>query len=473
MSHLLSTISNIVWGPWLIALLVGSGVFLSIKLRFVQIRRLGHSVALIRGKYDNPEDTGDISHFQALCTALSATIGTGNIAGVATAIAAGGPGAVFWMWVTAVFGMALKYSSCLLALKYRFIHRDGSVSGGPMYYLERGLGLRWLGILFAIFAVVASLGIGNMAQANSVSDAIESFLRYYGLLPPAVSVANGFVSIDSDLFLSGIVGLTLAVMVGLVIIGGIKRIARVASRIVPVMCVFYVCGALTILFFNRSGVVPALRLIFCEAFSLKAGVGGLLGSVIRYGVARGVFSNEAGLGSAPIAHAAAKTKEPVREGLVAMVGPLVDTIIVCSMTALVIVTTGMWQSGLNGAALSTRAFEQGLPGLGGIIVAFGLMFFAYSTLISWSYYGDRCSEYLLGGRAISVYRWLYVAVIPVGATMKLTAVWAFCDITNGLMVLPNLIGVLGLSSVVFSATASYFGKGKAVGGSRNSGIGRR
>lgn len=456
MSGMLGTVSNWVWGPPLILLLVGTGVYLTVRLRAVQFRHLGHAIGLVRGKYDDPGDAGDITHFQALCTALSATIGTGNIAGVATAIAAGGPGAVFWMWVTAFFGMALKYSSCLLSLKYRYVHPDGTVSGGPMYFLEKGLGLKWLAILFAVFTVIGSLGIGDMVQANSLCDAVGGMLRHYGLLKETISLPGAGLRVDAELFLSTLIGLALAVIVGMVIIGGIRRIAKVASRIVPFMCVIYIAGALAILFANRAGIAPAVRLIFSEAFSLKAGLGGLIGTTIRFGVARGVFSNESGLGSAPIAHAAAKTREPVREGLVAMIGPLVDTLIICTMTALVIVTTGLAGSGYNGAELSARAFEEGLPHLGGFIVVFGLVFFAFSTLISWSYYGDRCAEYLFGERAVVAYRWLYILVIPVGATMKLTAVWAFCDITNGLMAFPNLIGVLGLSGVVVAATRDYF-----------------
>lgn len=456
MTNLLTIISDYVWGPPLIILLVGAGLYLTLRLRFVQFRHLGHAIGLIRSGADSMGEEGDITNFQALCAALSATIGTGNIAGVATAIAAGGPGAIFWMWVTALFGMALKYSSCLLARKYRIIHTDGSASGGPMYFLERGLGLRWLAILFAVFTIVGSLGIGDMVQANSVCDAVGGMLRHHGFLREPLSIAGGNLVIDKDLLLSAVIGIVLAFFVALVIIGGIRRIAKVASRIVPIMCIVYICGAMAILIGNRGVLLSGFRLIFTEAFSLRAGVGGLLGTVIRYGVARGVFSNESGLGSAPIAYAAAKTREPVRAGLVAMLGPLIDTLVICSMTALVIITTGMWNSGLNGAELSTRSFETALPHMGGFIVTFGLVFFAFSTLISWGYYGDRCAEYLFGARAIPVYRWIFVMVIPVGAMMKLTAVWAFCDIMNGLMALPNLIGVLGLSAVVYAATRDYF-----------------
>ena len=438
LAQYINAISNAVWGPVLIIILVGTGVYMTFRLKFVQISHFAHAFGLISGKYDNPDDEGDITHFQALSAALSATIGTGNIAGVATAIAAGGPGAVFWMWITAFFGMALKYASCLLSMKYRVIHEDGSVSGGPMYYLEKGLGWKWLAVCFAFFTMIASLGIGNMVQANSVADPLHTYMG----IPEIVT------------------GIVMAVMVFLVIVGGIRRIGHVAAKIVPFMCIVYIFGAIWVLIANINLVGGAFAQIFVGAFSLKAGLGGLLGTTIRYGVARGVFSNEAGLGSAPIAHAAAKTKEPVREGLVAMIGPFIDTIVICTMTALVIILTGAWKMDLNGAALSASAFEIGLPGLGKYIVAFGLVFFAFSTALSWSYYGDRCAEYLFGEKAIRVYRVIFVLFLPLGATMRLGTLWSLADIGNALMAFPNLIGVIALSGVVVYETRKYIGKRK-------------
>jgi len=344
LSDVMDTMNGIVWGPIMIILLVGTGVYLTIRLRFVQLRHLRHALACVSGKYDNPEEKGDITHFQALCAALSATIGTGNIAGVATAIALGGPGAIFWMWVTALVGMATKFTSCSLALRYRVIHPDGSASGGPMYFLEKGLNQKWLGILFALCAGFASFGIGSAVQANSVTDGLLSLMpeTWQNNRLPA-----GLPLIGNTITLKVLIGLVLAFMVGGVIIGGIKRIAGVASRIVPLMCVVYLTGALIILAINFSAIPDALILIFRYAFSPMAVGGGFFGMVlsrtIQKGVARGIFSNESGLGSAPMAHAAAKTTEMAREGFVAMLGPLIDTIIICTMTALVIITSGLWQ----------------------------------------------------------------------------------------------------------------------------------
>ncbi|HID48655.1 MAG TPA: sodium:alanine symporter family protein, partial [Chromatiales bacterium] len=344
------------WGIPSIVLLVGTGLYLTLRLRFIQFRGFRHSLALIAGKYDKATDPGEVTHFQALSTALSATIGTGNIAGVATAIALGGPGAVFWMWITALVGMATKYASCTLALKFRRIHPDGSVSGGPMYTLARGLGMPKLGAVFAVFTLIASFGIGNMVQANSVTDG----LTY--LFPGAADFKLG-------------IGVVIALMVGLVIIGGIKRIASVTSRIVPVMAVAYCAAALLILGLHVDRIPAALGTIFNLALNPWAAGGGAIGAAIQYGVARGVFSNEAGLGSAPMAHAAARTQEPVREGLVAMMGPFIDTIVICTMTALVIVIMGAWGEGrpeaLEGAALSAFAFEQALGQAGSWVVGFG------------------------------------------------------------------------------------------------------
>ncbi|MEC7927637.1 MAG: sodium:alanine symporter family protein, partial [Candidatus Neomarinimicrobiota bacterium] len=346
-------------------ILIGTGLFVTVSLGFIQVRRLKHSFDVVSGKYDNPDDEGDVTHFQALSAALSATIGIGNIAGVALAVRLGGPGALFWMWVTALFGMALKYAECTLSHKYRVIHDDGSVSGGPMYYIEKGLGPKWkpLAIFFATCAVICSFCTGNMNQANTI--------------------AQTFASYNVPIWISGSF---IAFMVGLVIIGGIKRIAAVASRIVPTMAVLYVSGALLILLVNYQNIIHSLESIFREAFSLKSGWGGLF-AVIMWGVRRGLYSNEAGQGSAPIAHAAAKTKESAREGAVAMMGPFIDTIIVCTMTGLAILSTGVLEStDLTGAQLTREAFRQGFtfaPELGSIIVNFSVLLFAYTTMVAW------------------------------------------------------------------------------------------
>ena len=438
MENLLGVVDSIVWGPVTIVLLVGTGVLMTLLVRAIQLRKFQYAWLLISGKFDNPNDPGEITHFQALSAALSATIGTGNIAGVGTAVAMGGPGAVFWMWVTAVFGMALKYSECLLSVKYRAIHEDGSVSAGPMYYLERGLGWKWLGLLFAFFAAVASFGIGNMVQANSVA---APLLTAFGI-PKLVT------------------GLVIGVLVFSVIVGGIKRIGQVASALVPFMAIFYVLGSLIVILRNYDAVPAALALIFHDAFTGTAASGGFAGAAvaqaIRMGVARGVFSNEAGLGSAPIAHGAAQTEEPVREGLVAMLGPFIDTIVICTMTALVIVLTGAYNSGLSGADLTARAFNMSMPVLGGYVVTFGLTTFAFSTAISWSYYGDRSVEYLFGPKLVTPYRVLYCLLLPVGAVVELNTVWTISDIFNAMMAWPNLIGLLCLSGVVVRSTREYF-----------------
>lgn len=444
MLDFLNAVGGFVWGPVTIVLLIGTGIFLTLLVKGIQIRKVVYAFKLISGKYDNPDDKGEITHFQALCAALSATIGTGNIAGVGTAIALGGPGAVFWMWVTAVFGMALKYGECLLSLKYRVIHKDGVVGAGPMYYIEKGLGQKWLGILFALFAVIASFGIGNMVQANSVAEPVQAYF--------------GIPKLVTGLFIGG--------LVFLVIVGGIKRIGQVASKLVPFMAVFYVLGALGVILTNLGEVPAAFSLIVSDAFSGTAAAGGFAGAAvaqaIRFGVARGLFSNESGLGSAPIAHGAAKTKEPVREGLVAMIGPFIDTLLICTMTALVIVIqkayvmTDAAGAQLTGAELTAKAFNMGLPGPGGYIVALGIIFFAFSTAISWSYYGDRCIDYLFGSKMVLPYRVLFCILLPVGAYTKLETVWVLSDITNALMAWPNLLALLLLSPVIIRSTKEYF-----------------
>lgn len=433
------------WGKPSIILLVGTGLYLTIRLRFIQFRGLKHSFQLISGKYDKKDDPGEVTHFQALSAALSATIGTGNIAGVATAIALGGPGAVFWMWVTALVGMASKYTSCTLALKFREVHPDGEVSGGPMYTLKNGLGLPMLGGAFAVFTLIASFGIGNMVQANSVVDGLTFIVPQIG---------------EYKL----IVGVFIAIMVGLVIIGGIRRIAKVASRIVPFMAIAYCGAAIVILVMNVEQIPSAFSTIINHALNPWAVGGGAIGTALRFGVARGVFSNESGLGSAPMAHAAARTKEPVREGLVAMIGPFIDTIIICTMTALVIIIMGAWgdakPEGLEGASLSVYAFQQALGTAGAWIVGLGLVFFAYSTILAWSYYGDRSAEYLFGHRAVLPYRIVYTVLVVVGAYIPLKLVWNFADIANIFMAVPNLISVILLAKFTKQLSSDYFNRMK-------------
>lgn len=443
LTGLTGTLAGYVWGGPSILLLVGTGLYLTIRLRFIQIRGFKHSIELIAGKYDKEDDPGEVTHFQALSTALSATVGTGNIAGVATAITFGGPGAILWMWVTALVGMATKYTSCTLALKFRVIHSNGEVSGGPMYTLKNGLGMPRMGTAFSILAIIASFGIGNMVQANSVVDG----LTY--VIPQATKFKLA-------------IGVFMSIMVGLVIIGGIKRISKVAAKVVPFMGIAYSCAALLILFLNFDKIPSAFVTIFNHALNPWAVGGGGIGSAIRYGVARGAFSNESGLGSAPMAHAAAKTKEPVREGLVAMMEPFIDTIIICSMTALVIVVTGAWGNArpesLYGAALSAYAFEQSLGNIGAWVVGFGLIFFAYTTTIAWSYYGDRSAEFLLGKRAIMPYRIIYTVLVFVGASIPLKLVWNLADIATMLMAIPNLISLFLLAGFVKDLTRDYFNR---------------
>lgn len=442
-SEMMSAVNGFVWGPYMLTFLVGTGVYLTIRLKGIQLTRLPAALRLIfscPSKDRCVRGEGDITPFQALTTALSATIGTGNIAGVATAIFLGGPGAVFWMWVCAVFGMATKYAEAVLAVKYRHVLPDGTMQGGPMRYIADGLGLKWLGWFFALMGCVAAFGIGSMVQSNSVAVALE----HTWSVPPVLT------------------GIVMAVMTGVVIIGGIRRIGRVTEKIVPVMGIFYVAGALIILFINFRNIPDALALIFNHAFSPASATGGFAGaavaSAVRFGVARGVFSNEAGLGSAPIAHAAAKTDDPVRQGLIAMTGVFFDTIIVCSMTALVILSTGAWTSGKTSSALTSLAFETALPGMGNIIVTIGLAVFAYSTMIGWAYYGEECIQYILGIRARMPYRYVFCAVIALGAFQKVGFVWDFSDTMNGAMAIPNLIGLIGLSGVLVNETRKRFEK---------------
>lgn len=430
---LLGTINSFVWGPVMLTLLVGTGVYLTLRCGFVQFLQLPRALKLVFSRSSEVGE-GDITPFQALTTALSATIGTGNIAGVATAIFLGGPGAIFWMWICAVFGMATKYGEAVLAVKYRQVLPDGTMQGGPMRYIADGLGWKWLGWIFAFCGAIAAFGIGSMVQSNSVALALDTT---WGV--PAVAT-----------------GLALAVLTGIVIIGGIRRIGKVTEKLVPAMALFYVLGALVIILMHLDRLPEALGLIFSHAFAPASAAGGFAGATvaaaIRFGVARGVFSNEAGLGSAPIAHAAARTDDPVRQGLVAMTGVFFDTIIVCTMTALVILMTGAWQSGETSSALTYLAFNNGLPGPGGVIVTIGLTVFAYSTMIGWAYYGEECIEYLFGLKARTPYRYIFCLVIFFGAFQKVGFVWNFSDTMNGAMAIPNLIGLIGLSGVLAKAS---------------------
>lgn len=455
---LISSISSFVWGPAMLILLVGTGVYLTLLLRGIQFRELIPSLyyALIKRREEGAE--GDISHFQALMTALAATVGVGNIAGVATAIASGGPGALFWMWMTGLFGMATKFSEAVLGVRYRQIDKRGNMAGGPMYYLRDGLG-GWLGkvlgFLFALFAAFAAFGIGSMVQSNSVADALQSTFH----IPP-VSTA-----------------IVIAVLAGLVILGGIRSIGRVTGFFVPIMIVFYIAGGLVVLIINWRGLPEIVASVLGQAFTPSAALGGFAGATvrqgIRWGVARGVFSNESGLGTGGIAAAAAQTTEPVRQALVSMTQTFIDTIVVCSITGFTIIATGAWTRvdpitglGYTGAPLTARAFETGLPGSwGDAVVALGLAFFAFSTILGWAYYGERAIEYLLGERSIFPYRLVFIlsaffgaAVLQLfpGQNQGFQFVWDFSDMMNGAMAIPNLIGLLILSGVVLHEVRGYF-----------------
>lgn len=440
LSNALSTVSGWVWGPAMLILLLGTGVYLTAGLRGMPQRKLIYGFSMMFAGRKETTQPGDITPFQALATSLAATVGTGNIAGVATAIHLGGPGAVFWMWVTAVVGMATKYAEAVLAVKYRETNAKGQYVGGPMYYIRNGLGgnWKWLAGAFALFATIAAFGIGNTVQSNSVSQVFRETLS----IP------------------SWLTGVVLAVGVFAVIIGGVKRLARVTEKLVPIMAIIYVLGALMVLILNAGAVPGAVALIFEDAFTGTAATGGFAGAgiimAIRFGVARGIFSNEAGLGSAPIAHAAARTDSPVRQGVIGMLGTFIDTIVVCTMTALVIVSTGAWSSGVTGAQLSAEAFTAGMPGPGGWIVSFGLVIFAFSTMLAWSYYGERSAEYLFGSRIIAPYRVLWVIAVFVGAIAQLDFVWLVADVMNALMAIPNLIALILLGPVVFKLTRAYF-----------------
>ncbi len=443
-ASVLDVISGWVWLVMMFPLL-GVGLLLTIGLKGMSIRRLPEALGVLfsRDASEKAEGDGEISPFKTLMTALSATVGTGNIAGVATAIFLGGPGAVFWMWVTAFVGMATKYGEAVMAVHYREIDEDGRYVGGPMYYIKNGLGEKWtwLGTAFALLAITAGLGAGNTVQANSISDVVES-------------------NFNIPLWITAFVVLTLTAMV---LIGGIQRIAQVAGRLVPVMVVFYVGASLIIIAINIADVPAALGMIVTDAFTGTAATGGFAGAAvmaaIRFGVARGIFSNEAGLGSAPIAHAAAKTNDPVRQGAIGMLGTFIDTLIVCTMTAVVIIITGAWTSGENGATLTALAFERALP-FGNYIVVFSLMVFAFTTILGWSYYGERCAEYLFGPKAITPFRVLWCAAIPVGALTGLEIIWLMADIMNALMAVPNLLALLLLSPIIFKITSDRLNGGR-------------
>lgn len=441
---ILTEIRDQIWGIPLIVLLVGTGIFLTYRLKGLQIRGLFYSLylAFIKRKEDDQEK-GDISHFQALMTALAATVGTGNIVGVAIAISTGGPGALFWMWITGIFGMATKYSEAVLAIKFREKDEFGTMSGGPMYYISKGLGWKWLGVMFAVFASIAAFGIGNMVQSNSIAEA-----------------ANGWIGIPN-----WVTGIILATFTAMVVLGGIKSIARATQIIVPLMIIVYITGASIILIMKITAIPKIFVLIFESAFTPTAAFGGFLGATvmhtIRMGVSKGVFSNESGLGSAPIAAAAAKTPNPVKQALVSMTQTFIDTLVVCTMTGLVILSSGLWTSGHTGATLTSISFASFLPGgFGEFIVTISLMFFAYSTILGWCYYGEKSIEYLFSEKAVKAYRIIFVIFVAVGTMLKLETVWRVSDIMNGLMAFPNLVGLIGLSSIIVYETNKYFYKRK-------------
>ncbi len=442
LQSIVNTINGFVWGPVMLVLILGTGLYLTIGLRGISIRKIGYGFRqLFIGRQGSGE--GDISPFNALMTSLSATVGTGNIVGVATAVGIGGPGALFWMWCTALVGMATKYSEAVLAVHYRETDERGRKVGGPMYYIRNGLGPRWawLALCFALFGTLAGFGIGNTVQANSVADALRT-------------------SFNVPEWLSGVL---MAVLVGLVLLGGIRRIASVAGKLVPFMALLYLVVTLIILAINIGAIPEALLLVVKSAFSPVAAGGGFAGATImlalRMGVARGIFSNEAGLGSAPIAHAAAETDNPVRQGSIAMLGTFIDTLVICTLTGLVLITTGAWNSGEQGAALTNLAFNSALP-FGDHVVSLCLALFAFTTILGWSYYGERCAEYLFGVKVIVPFRVLWVVAVYVGATLKLGLVWSIADTLNGMMAIPNLVGLLLLSPVIFSLTRAYFSEAR-------------
>lgn len=443
--NFLKAFDSLVWGPPLLILLVGTGLYLTIRLGFIQVRYLPLALRYVFGgkKDADSKGEGDVSSFAALCTALSATIGTGNIVGVATAIKLGGPGALFWMWLAAVLGMATKYAECLLAVKYREVDSNGQILGGPMYYIEKGVGSKWLAKLFALFAVgVACFGIGTFPQANAIVEAAQLSFN----VPKEITVV------------------ILTVLVATVTLGGIKSISSVASTVVPLMAGFYIIACISVLASNFDAIPSAISLVIESAFTGHAATGGFVGAgimlAIQSGIARGVFSNESGLGSAPIAAAAAQTESCVRQGLISMTGTFFDTVIICTMTGLTLIITGAWSSDFAGAAMTTHAFAEGLHSsyYGPLMVSIGLMFFAFTTILGWNYYGERCITYLFGVKAILPYKLFFLVLIAGGAFMQLDMIWVIADIVNGLMAIPNLIGLVVLRHVVIAETQAFFAK---------------
>ncbi|AHM57325.1 putative transporter [Peptoclostridium acidaminophilum DSM 3953] len=445
-SQFFQAVNTFLWGPPLLILLMGTGIYLTIRLGFLQVTKLPLALKYLFTEDPEAKDLkvdGDVSAFGAVCTALSATIGTGNIVGVATAIRLGGPGALFWMWMAALFGMATKYAEALLAVKYRVTDENGQMSGGPMYYIERGLNNKFLARCFAVFGIgVAFFGIGTFAQVNSITSAVE-------------------ISFKIPVIVTGIV---LTVATAAVTLGGIKSISKVSELIVPFMAAFYIVGVIVILVLNAAQLPATVALIVKSAFTGHAAAGGFAGATImialKSGVSRGVFSNESGLGSAPIAAAAAKTRSCVRQGLVQMTGTFFDTIIICTMTGISLVITGVWNDpALEGAAATTAAFRSGfgaVPMLGELIVTIGLIFFAFTTILGWNYYGERCTEYLFGVKGIKTYKYIFIALVAVGPFLKLNLIWTIADIVNGLMAIPNLIAIIGLSGIIVAETKQYF-----------------
>lgn len=436
----LTAVDDFIWGPPLLALLMGTGLYLTIRLGLLQVIRLPLALKLVffPPKHDGKE--GDVSSFAALCTALSATIGTGNIVGVATAVKLGGPGAIFWMWIAAFLGMATKYAEGLLAVRYRQKDANGQMSGGPMYYLEKGLGSKFLAGAFALFGIgVALFGIGTFPQVNAIADAAQLAFE----VPKWAT------------------GLILAVLVALITVGGIQSISRISTKIVPFMAVLYIVSCLGVMYLHAEQLPAVISQILNAAFTTTAATGGFAGATmmlaLQAGVARGVFSNESGLGSAPIAAAAAKTNSCVEQGLVCMTGTFFDTILICTMTGITLVLTGAWQSEVAGTAMTNLAFTQGIGSqLGFYLINIGLLFFAFTTIIGWNYYGERCTEYLLGVKAIKGYRWIFVLLVAAGAFLHLDLIWIIADIVNGLMAIPNLIGLIGLRHVIAAETFAYF-----------------
>jgi AGCS family alanine or glycine:cation symporter len=447
--------STYLWGFPLSALLAATGLYLTLKLGYIQLRGFGRAFSLLlpasNPSTEKDRPIGDLSYYQALSTVLSSTVGTGNIVGVATAIAIGGPGALLWMWLAALLGMATKYSECVLAITYREQTRYGLSKGGPMHYIERGLGPRYkpLGLIFCACGAIAALGAGDMVQSNSISNTLaEPLSKYTPLGLPT---------------LRGLIGIALFGATVLVIVGGLRRIARVASYLVPLMVMGYLLAGLITLALNSHRIIPALWEIIYHTPSTEAAVGGFAGGgvwlAMRMGIARGTFSNEAGLGSAPIIYATMKTDHPVKGGLVALMEPFIDTLVICTLTALVVITSGLWKEDLNGAVLTSRAFQDQLPVVGGIVVPLSLTIFAYTSILGWYFYGERCIEYLLGEVSVPFYKALFLLALLVGAVVKLDIAWNFADLSNALMALPNLVALLLLSDVVREKTEEYFGKG--------------